>query len=102
MRRRIGATFARMAENKPMIVHDDPSVTEVFCSRHVSTVYEDGVYVVTLGTPRFVPETMQPSPEENKKATVRVTTRIALSEKAARGLLHSLGSMLATKRGTVQ
>lgn len=91
-----------MAENKPMIVHDDPSVTEVFCSRHVSTVYEDGVYVLTFGVARFVPETMQAAPVQNEQATVHVTTRIALSEKAVRAVMHSLGSMLATKRGTVQ
>lgn len=87
---------------KPMIIHDDPSVTEVFCSRHVSTVYEDGVYVMTFGTPRFVPETMQSAPAQNERAAVHVTVRVALSEKAARGAVHSLGSLLPTKRGTVQ
>lgn len=99
---RVVATFARMAENKPMIVHDDPSVTEVFCSRLISTVVEDGAIIATFGVLRFVPDRTHSVPPPDKQPALYVTARFALSDKAARSPLHSLNNLLNKPGSTVQ
>lgn len=87
---------------KPMIVHDDPSVTEVFCSRLISTVVEDGAIIATFGVLRFVPDRTHTVPAQTEQPALYVTARIALSDKAARGLLYSLNSLLNKPGSTVQ
>lgn len=100
MSRHIVATFARMADNKPMIVHDDPSVTETFCSRLISTVVEDGAIIATFGVLRFVPDRTHTTETKTEQPALYVTARIALSPHAARGLANSLNNLL--KKHTVQ
>jgi hypothetical protein len=75
---------------KPAVV-DDPTVRPVFTSKVISTVFDGGTIVATLGDVRLMPPSTDQSP---KQGTIYVTTRLALTPTAAVELVQSLGNLL--------
>jgi hypothetical protein len=65
-------------QQKPRI-EDDPRVLEVYGNKVVSTSFDDGAVVITIGTTRFLPERI----DDVEQPVIHVTARLALSPPAA-------------------
>jgi hypothetical protein len=80
-------------QQKPRI-EDDPRVLEVFGNKLVSTSFDGGAVVITIGTARFLPERIDDVPQQGQQPAIRVTARLALSPPAAIELANALNNIL--------
>src|SRR6516164_11712533 len=89
-------------QQKPRI-EDDPRVLEVYGNKLVSTSFDGGAVVVTIGAARFLPERIDDVPQQGHQPVIHVTARLALSPAAAVELGNALNNILramATRAGT--
>jgi len=88
-------------QQKPR-VEDDPRVLEVYGNKVVSTSFDGGAVVITIGTARFLPERIDDVPQQGHQPVIHVTARLALSPAAAVELGNALNNILramATRAG---
>ena len=88
-------------QQKPR-VEDDPRVLEVYGNKLVSTSFDGGAVVITIGTARFLPERIDDVPQQGHQPVIHVTARLALSPAAAVELGNALNNILramATRAG---
>jgi hypothetical protein len=89
-------------QQKPR-VEDDPRVLEVYGNKVVSTSFDGGAVVITIGTTRFLPDRVDEVPQQGQQPVIHVTARLALSPPAAVELGNALNNILramATRAGT--
>jgi hypothetical protein len=70
---------------------DDPTISETYANKLVSTSFDGHALVVTLGAMRFP---IQKTHDAPKEPIVHVSTRVALSPAAAVDLINALSQML--------
>src|SRR6516165_5679067 len=80
-------------QQKPR-VEDDPRVLEVYGNKVVSTSFDGGAVVITIGTSRFLPERIDDAPQQGQQPVIHVTARLALSPPAAVELGNALNNIL--------
>jgi hypothetical protein len=81
--------------NKKPKVHEDPAIREVYANKVISTAFDGGAIVITLGVTRLVPDRVDTPPTPGCLPEVYVGGRLALSPPAAIELINGLQSMLA-------
>ena len=90
-------------QQKPRIA-DDARVLEVYGNKVVSTSFDGGAVVITIGTTRFfLPERIDDAPQQGQQPVIHVTARLALSPPAAVELGNALNNILramTTRAGT--
>jgi hypothetical protein len=69
-------------QQKPRI-QDDARVLEVYGNKVVSTSFDGGAVVITIGTTRFLPDRIDDAPQQGQQPVIYVTARLALSPAAA-------------------
>jgi len=87
-----------MAEKVQQLkVIDNPFVTELYANKMVTTSFDGGAVVITLGVMRFVSEdAAAQASEERTVPPVHVTARLAVSPAGAVELATALNTMLKT------
>ena len=80
-------------QQKPRI-QDDARVLEVYANKVVSTSFDGGAVVITIGTSRFLPERIDDAPQQGQQPVIHVTARLALSPPAAVELGNALNNIL--------
>src|SRR5215471_4937676 len=80
-------------QQKPR-VEDDPRVLEVYGNKLVSTSFDGGAVVITIGAARFIPERIDDVPQQGHQPVIHVTARLALSPAAAVELGNALNNIL--------
>lgn len=83
-----------MAKQKLRII-DDPSVKEVYGDTFISSGFDGGAMVITVGVTRFVPRRISETPKDGEHPDIHVTGRLAISPQAAVDLANGLNKMLA-------
>ena len=93
-------------QQKPRI-QDDARVLEVYGNKVVSTSFDGGAVVITIGTARFLPERIDDALQQGQQPVIHVTARLALSPPAAvelgnalNNILRAMGTTRATPPGT--
>jgi hypothetical protein len=83
-------------------IEDDPYVLEVYGNKLVSTSFDGGAVVITIGAARILPERIDEVPQQGRQPIVHVTARLALSPSAAVELRNALNDILSamTKRAS--
>jgi hypothetical protein len=82
-----------MADKQPSFkIKDDPTITEMYANKVVSTMFDGHAVVITFGSGRILPERTDEQPKEG--ATICVNCRIALSPPAAIELVNSINNMM--------
>lgn len=77
--------------DKPKVrIHDDPSVREVFASKLISTFFDGGALVITLGAHRVLVDKTHTPPNT---PAIYTTARLALTPEAANELINGLNSL---------
>jgi hypothetical protein len=84
-------------QQKPNI-EDDPSVLEIYGNKLVSTSFDRGAVVITMGTARIFPERIDEMPQQGQQPVIHVTARLALSPSAAVELRNALDNILGAIR----
>jgi hypothetical protein len=77
-------------QQKPRI-EDDARVLEIYGNKVVSTSFDGGAVIITIGTTRFLPERID---DAWQQPVIPVTARLALSPPAAVELGNSLNNIL--------
>ena len=85
-----------MAKPQKVEVIDNPAVKESYANKVIATSFDGGAVVVTLGTTRFVPESVGERPKESAVPPVHVTVRLAISPAGAVELINTLNATLKT------
>jgi hypothetical protein len=80
-------------QHKPR-VQDDARVLEVYGNKVVSTSFDGGAVVITIGATRFLPERIDDAPQQGQQPVIHVTARLALSPPAAVELGNALNNIL--------
>ena len=82
-------------------IEDDPRALEVYGNKLVSTSFDGGAVVITIGAARFLPERIDDVLQQGRQPVVHVTARLALSPPAAVELINALNNILGamTKGG---
>jgi len=80
-------------QQKPRI-QDDARVLEVYGNKVVSTSFDGGAVIITIGTTRFLPERIDDAPEQGQQPVIHITARLALSPPAAVELGNALNNIL--------
>ena len=83
-----------MANQKPRI-RDNPAILEIYSNKLISTSFDGGALVITMGATRFLPERIDEPPKQGQHPEVYVTSRLALSPSAAVELVNNLNNMLS-------
>ena len=84
-------------QQKPKI-EDDPSILETYGNKLVSTSFDGGAVVITMGTARIFPERVDEMPQQGQQPVIHVTARLALSPSAAVELRNALDNILGAMR----
>jgi hypothetical protein len=84
-------------QQKPKI-QDDPSVLEVYANKLISTAFDGGAVVATMGAARIFPERIDEMPQQGQQPVIHVTARLALSPSAAVELRNALDNILGAMR----
>ena len=84
-------------QQKPKI-EDDPSVLEVYGNKLVSTSFDGGAVVITMGAARIFPERIDEMPQQGQQPVIHVIARLALSPSAAVELRNALDNILGAIR----
>jgi hypothetical protein len=79
-------------------IEDDPSVLEIYGNKLVSTSFDGGAVVITMGTARIFPERIDEMPQQGQQPVIHVTSRLALSPSAAVELRNALDNILGAIR----
>jgi len=79
-------------------IEDDPSVLEVYSNKLVSTSFDGGAVVVTMGTARIFRGRIDEMPPRGQQPVIHVTARLALSPSAAVELRNALDNVLGAMR----
>jgi hypothetical protein len=75
-------------------VVDDPGLSETYVNKVISSSFDGGALVVTLGASRFVPAGTDEGPKQGEQPPIHVTSRLALSPTAAVELVSVLSNLI--------
>src|SRR5438046_9304689 len=70
----------------------------IYGNKLVSTSFDGGAVVVTMGTARIFPERVDEMPQQGQQPVIHVTARLALSPSAAVELRNALDNILGAMR----
>src|SRR5262249_14985569 len=83
-----------MADQQKPRIADDARVLEIYGNKVVSTSFDGGAVVITIGTGRFLPERIDDALQQGQQPVIHVTARLALSPSAAVELGNALNNIL--------
>ncbi len=87
----LGDSTLSNANQKPGIV-DDPAIRETYANKVISSAFDGGSIVVTLGCMRINQDRIDTPP--TRAPEVQVSTRLVLSPPAAMELINGLNQIL--------
>jgi hypothetical protein len=88
-----GFTVSENRKNPKVVT--DPAVREVYANKLISTTFDGGSIVLTLGVTRVLPNRVDEAPDANAVPNCHVTSMIALSPAASIEVVNGLGSMIS-------